>query len=660
MKSTKTTKIMKIISVIPLKKGNLKGDLTYFTSLEIPAGNVVSVPIRKQKVLALVTSSAELKDTKSDVKGMNFNLKKVSANLGPSVFLKEFLDSIFDACDYFAQNKASAIASFIPNIFIEKYIKLTHLTPPLAPLSEVRRGVGDEAKPEKLLFQYPFPDRISVYKTLVRESFARGKSVFLVLPTESDIIKFENLLSKGIGQFTFSLHSGITAKKNLGTYEKIMTSTHPVLILGTAPYLSIPRNDIGTIILEHENSSAYKMIGRPYFDLRFFTELYASKIKAKFIIADEMLRFETIGRMDRDHLSMLHPLSYRIDFGGEIEIPKIEEALEKKDRKKFQIIKTESVKEISSNLAEEKSVFIFSLRKGLATQTVCKDCGDTVSCPECSAPLVLYMSHQGKKRMFACNRCEREMDGDIACVSCRSWNLIPLGIGTDTVQEEAEKLFPKVKIFKLDKESAKTAKGARDIIKEFESTPGSILIGTEMTFFYLKNKVPLSVIASFDSLWSIPNFRMSEKIIQIILSILSFTSEKLIIQTKNEKDSIIQSIKSGNLMPFVREELEDRKKLNYPPFKRFIKITHTGDKEQTLRARKFLEESLAEYSPEIFSGFVAKIKGKYVTNALIKMEPEKWSLSEVSTGGGIDQNLLSKLSSLPSLFEILVDPEDLL
>ncbi|MFZ2150371.1 MAG: hypothetical protein WAV15_04410 [Minisyncoccia bacterium] len=648
---------MKVISVIPLKKGILKGDLTYFTSLDVRPGNIVTVPIRSKKTLALVISSASLSETKGDVKGMNFNLKKVTENMGESVFLKEFLDTIFDACDYFVQNKTRAIASFIPAIFIEKYEKLSKIRHDEVNLKKNAHVGEKNIKSEKLVFQYPFSDRISIYKTLVRESFARGKSVFLVLPTESDILKFESALSKGIEQFTFSLYSGISANKNLGTYEKIITSSHPVLIIGTAPFLSIPKTDIGTIILEHENSSAYKMIARPYFDLRFFVELYASKIKAKFIMGDEILRYETIGRMERDHLHPLHPLSYRIDFAGQIEIPK---APEKTDKKKFQILKEESIKEISSALQSKKNIFIFSLRKGLATQTLCKDCGETVSCPECSTPLVLYLSHQGKKRMFACNRCEREMEGDIACSSCKSWNLIPLGIGTDTVYEEISKLFPQAKIFKLDKESTKTAKGAKEVIKEFESTPGGILIGTEMTFFYLKKEVPFSIIASFDSLWSIPNFRMSEKIIQIILSTLSVTEEKLIIQTKNEKDGIIQGIKSANLMPFVREELEDRKRLEYPPFKKFIKISHTGDKEQTMRARKFLEESLAEYSPEIFSGFIAKIKGKYVTNALIKMEPKKWSLQEIVTDGSIDQNLLLKLSSLPPLFEIIVDPEDLL
>ncbi|MBI2630843.1 hypothetical protein HYW73_01325, partial [Candidatus Nomurabacteria bacterium] len=427
----------------------------------------------------------------------------------------------------------------------------------------------------------------------------------------------------------------------------------------------------------HENSNAYKMIGRPYFDLRIFTEIYASKINARFIMADEILRLETIGRADIDHLVPLHPLSYRIDFNGEIEISKRKTGDENnKERRKFQILNENTVREIKSALLEKKNVFIFSLRKGLATETLCKDCGDTVSCKKCGAPLVLYLSHQGKKRMFVCNRCEEEKEGDTSCASCGSWNLVPLGVGTDTVYEETRKLFQKTKIYKLDKESVKTAAKAKAIVKEFSAKgaapagfggqgfasggEGKILIGTEMTFFYLKNSVPISVIASFDSLWNIPSFKMSEKIIQIILSAISITEDKLIIQTKNDGDEIIKSIKSGNLLSFVREELEDRKKLDYPPYKRFIKITHTGNKEETRVARKVIEEMLEGYSPEIFSGFIARLKGKYVTNALIKLDLKKWSLPEISSGGSLDKNLLEKLSFLPFSFNVQVDPEDLL
>ena len=645
---------MRIVSVIPLKKGVLKGDLTYFSSLEITVGDIVTVPVRSKKTLALVTSIEELKEAKSDVKKMNFNLKKVAENKGPSIFLPEFLETIFDTSTYFAQNKNTAITSLIPSIFIEEYDKIKNF----------KDGPGEKIlndhphiKPEKLILQCSTENRISIYKTLVRESFAKGKSVFMVLPTEFDINKFSSQLSKGIEQFTFIMHSSINAKKNLLTYEKIITATHPVFIIATTPFLSIPRKDIGTIILEHENSNAYRVIKRPHFDLRVLTEIYASKINAKFILADELLRFETIGRKDIDNLNPLHPMSFRVEFDGEIEVLGREL---KKQGDAFHIFKDESIKEIKLALENKKSIFIFSLRKGLATMTVCRDCGDTINCEKCGAPLVLYVSNEGKRRTFACNRCEANKGADIACASCGSWNLMPFGIGTDTVHEEFKRLFPKTKIFKLDKESAKTTAGAKKIIKDFEETEGSILIGTEMAFFYMKNKVSLSVIASFDSLWSIPNFKMSERIIHIMLATLAQTSGKCIIQTKNETDPAIMAIKSGNLLSFIREELEDRKKFEYPPYKRFIKITYLDDKEQTTKARNFLKETLADYEPEIFSGFVSKLKGKYATNALIKIEPKKWSLPELSLSSSIDKNLLTKLSSLPRSFEIFVDPEDLL
>jgi len=591
---------MKIISVIPFKKGIPKGDLTYFTSLEISLGDIVTVSIKSKKTLALVTSVEELKDKKSNVKGMDFNLKKVIDNKGSSIFLKEYLDTIFVTARYFAQNKNYMMTSLIPNIFIEKY---DHIAKTIINSKENIFKNQTSIKSEKLLFQVPFEDRISIYKTLVRESFARNKSVFFVLPTQTDIDKFKNHLSKGIEQFTFLIHSGISPKKNLSACEKILSSKHPVLIIGTAPFLSIPRNDISTIILEHENSNAYKTVGKYNIDLRVFVEIYASKINAKFILADEILRYETIGRKDIDNLAPLYPLSFRIDFGGDIEI------LGKNE--KFKVLKEESIEKIESTISNKKNVFIFSLRKGLATMTICRDCAETISCIECGSPLVLFTSHQGKKRIFVCNRCQKDMDGDTVCPSCQSWNLVPLGIGTDTVYEEIEKLFPKVKIFKLDKESAKNATGAEKIVKEFEENSGAILVGTEMAFSYLKESVPLSIIASFDSLWSIPNFKMSEKIIQILISIINNTKKKLIIQTKNESDRTLKAIESRNLLSFVREELEDRKNLGYPPYKRFIKITHLGDKEQTIKARKMLEETFKEYSPEIFSGFVTKLQGKH-------------------------------------------------
>ncbi|MDR3519916.1 MAG: hypothetical protein P4L63_03480 [Candidatus Pacebacteria bacterium] len=649
---------MKIVTVIPLKKGTWKENLTYFTAKDIPEGSIVVVPLRNQKVLGLVVSIEDVANSKSNIKDMSFNLKKITEVKEHSIFLKEYLEAAIEISRYNVKSKNNGITSLIPAPFRENYDKLTSFVN-LKNQTNKPKENSKLIKSEKLIFQASKTDRISFYKTLIRGSFAEKKSVFIVLPTEYDIKLFEEALSRGIEQFTLTFNGGLSTKKIIQKFEQVMTTSHPVLILGTTPFLSIPREDIGTIVLEHESSTAYKMIGRPNFDLRIFTELFAAKMNIKLILSDTLLRFETIARKEKDGLNPLHPMQFRIDFNGKIDILGKESTLQNKE--KFQILVDEIVQEIKSTISKKKSVFIFSLRKGLASMTVCRDCNETVTCEKCGAPLVLYSSQKDKKRVFICNRCERDIDGDLACVNCGGWNLMPLGIGIDTVYEELEKIFDgEVKIFKLDKESAKTEKGAEKIVKDFEDNPGSILIGTEMAFFYLKNKVPLSIIASFDSLWSIPSFKMGEKIIQIVLSVIENTTEKFMLQTKNEKDPTILAIKSENLLPFVREELEDRKKLDYPPFKRFIKITYVGDKAETLKARKFLEEIFKEYNPEIFSAFIPKQKEKYVTNTLIKMNTQKWSLPEISTGSSLDENLFNKLSSLQPTFEVIVDPEDLL
>lgn len=664
---------MNIVSVIPLEKGVYPSNLTYFTAKDIHPGDIVHVPLRSRKILGLVVSADDVNSMKSSVKDMDFNLKKITDIKETNIFGQEFLSSVLEINKYYVGRRDYGIATLIPTILKDKYdhvAKFIKNQQPEISKTELASGIQNE----KLLFQAPLPDRISYYKTMIRESFALKKSVFIVLPTEHDIDTFYESLSKGIENFSFTLHGGIKEKKLLLKIEELLNSTHPVLIFGTAPYLALKRADIGTIVLEHENANTYKMINRPHVDLRTFAELFASKIKARFIIADSLLRFETIGRKEIEHMNTIGNLSFRTgeDGGGseKIEIksrknPLDETFLKEKNPKKepFKVLTDEIVDGIKSTISKNKNVFVFALRKGLGSQTICRDCNEILMCENCLAPIVLYLSRDGKKRMFGCNRCHSQIDPDTTCKRCGSYNLASLGIGTDTVTEELKNIFREeksVKIFQLDKEVAKTAVSAGKIVKEFEESSGSILVGTEMAFFYLKQPTALSVIASFDSLWSIPNYKMSEKVIQIITTLIEQTEYKLMIQTKNAKDSAIVAVMNENLVAFVRGELEDRKKLGYPPYQRFIKITHVGSKQEAVETKKALTETFKEWNPEIFSGFVSKIKDKYVTNTLIKIEPKDWGLGEISSGSKINSDLYPKLSLLPMEFDIFIDPEDLL
>jgi primosomal protein N' (replication factor Y) len=649
---------MKIATVIPLQKGGTKDELSYFTTKEIEPGQVAVVSLRSKKILGLVVTTEDAGEHKSDIKGFDFNLRKIVEVKENSFFKKDYIDSIILAAKYFAVRKNDLATSLIPAILREEYDKIEKFSNNTI---DAKNANTVNLKAEKLLFQTSYDERISYYKTLIRGSFAQKKSVFIVLPTEQDIETFSTELLRGIEKYTLLFHGGVPKKKLLERIEASQNPSHPLLILATAPYLSIPRHDLGTIVLEHESSNAYRTMQRPNIDMRTFVEIFAQKAKAKLIIGDTLLRLETISRKEAEILPSVHALNFRLAYGGEIKI--LSPSGSPRDKNKFEVLKEESIEEIKRTISKKKNVFIFSLRKGLATMTICRDCSSALYCERCSAPIVLYISEDGKKRMYACNRCRRQLDPMTTCPVCYSWNLFPLGIGTETVTELLKETFAddkKVKIFRIDKESAKNAAAAKEIIKKFESESGAILVGTEMAFFYINKKVPLSLIASFDSLWSIPNFRIGERALAIMLSIIERTESKLIIQTKNKNDEAIMAVEGNNLLPFVRSELADRKLAGYPPYERFIKITHLGDKEATVRAKEMLREILSDYKPEIFSGFVSRLKGKYMTNALLKIEPYKWSMPELLFHSTIDETLLQKLLSLPPNFNITVDPEDLL
>jgi len=202
----------------------------------------------------------------------------------------------------------------------------------------------------------------------------------------------------------------------------------------------------------------------------------------------------------------------------------------------------------------------------------------------------------------------------------------------------------------MDKQSVKTPAAALQIIQDFYKAPGAILIGTEMALFYLNKKIDYSAVVSFDSLFSIPSFSINEKIIHLISALEEFTNKKIIIQSRNPDEPILQAISGGNLSIFYRDELTLRKKLFYPPFSIIIKITRQGSKESVKKDRERLALIFKEYDPSILLGFIPKIKKLYVLNAILKIDRESW----------VDERLLAKLLGLPGIFSIQVDAEDLL
>ena len=493
---------------------------------------------------------------------------------------------------------------------------------------------------------------------MVREEFAKNRSVFFCLPTTEDLLNATSVLEKGIEKYTFTIQAGFSKKEIVRLWRKIIESPHPVLIIATGSFLSIPRSDLGTIVLEKESSRAYKMQSRPFIDIRAAVEIIARETNIRLVLGDSLLRIETLWELKNPNRDMtyseLSPLKFRSlsTNGSEIVNMRFPQDMKKKE---FTIFGQKLKSIIRNTIENNEHTFLFCGRKGLFPITVCSDCGTVVVCRNCNAPVVLYSKSSqktvtGKGNLFVCNHCGERREADELCIHCKGWRLNPMGIGTENVAKEVAAILPKVKIFIMDKENVKTHKQAVKVRDLFYATPGSLMVGTEMALSYLNQKIENCAVVSIDSYFTIPDFQINEKIFHILLSIRDLALKNFLIQTRKENIKIFDYAVKGNLLDFFRDEIDDRKSIGYPPFATYIKITLEGEKTTVKKEMEGIKEFLKPYEVNIFDAWNPGGKTKYTMHGLISIPKDKW----------VDKELLLKLRSLPQYCLVKVNPATLL
>ncbi len=635
---------MKLLKVIPIKRGINKENLSYFTASDITIGSVVKVPLRKKIIPAIVVSSEEVLDVKAEIKDADYETRKVTKIKSSSLLSSEFMSAVTEASLYFSSTSGSILNSVVPKTIIEEAEKIKIMN----------RNLKNIRIHEKLIIQSDDEERYATYKSLIREEFAKGYSVFFCLPTVQDIKKAYEKLSKGIEQYTFVLHGLLSKKEQIELWNKASNEEHPSLIISTGSFFGIPRNDIGTIIIDKENTRSYKNQARPFIDIRIFAEILAEKIKAKIIFGDLLLRTETVWRHNQAEIFEVAPLKFRSLTTATPKLINMKEILpenvekDKNKEPKFKLFSPEVLDLIQKNQINDENLFIFVARRGLFPSTICGDCGNLVKCNTCGAPTVLHKAKA--ENFFLCHRCGERRTAMEKCQNCQSWRLSAFGIGIEAVEGELKERFPDLKIFKIDSDSASTHKKALDTMARFYSSPGSILLGTEMALLYLKDMIANTAVISIDSFFSIPDFRINEKVMNILLKIRAATTRNFLVQTRDIDQKILKYALAGNLADFYRDEIKEREMLSYPPFSVPIKITLSGDKKTVLTGMEQLQKDLIPYEMDVFPAFVPISKGKFSMHGLIKIKRNEW----------IDKILLAKLNSLSPAFTINIDPESLL
>lgn len=495
--------------------------------------------------------------------------------------LPHLLDLAYWISEYYICNLSQALATVIPpeirNIDV-KYDGTLKVKVPKTRRKKKKKGyagyipLSDYETPlpgeyRNLLVKLPIEERLSVYLKLIEKERDNGKGVVVLFPEVDTLLAVEDKFRKEYEGDIAMLYSGQSPAVKNEEWWRIRYGKVKI-VLGTRSAIFAPLENLGLIIIDGEESDSYKDESRPLYDARTIAYRIQELLGCKVIFGSSTPSLDTYKRVTENRINIITEDRTR-------DLSNIK-SVNMKGRRGF--LSRELIHYCKVSLARKKQILILVNRKGYFTLEVCKNCGYIERCPNCNIALVYH-----KDEGLECHYCGYSIDKMDQCPECGG-KMELFGYGVERIEEILQKIFPKAKIARMDADLP--TKEINEIWERFINGNIDILVGTQMIAkgFRLPNVALTGILAS-DLALNLPDFKVSERIFQLIYSLAE--------QTGNNKYLVIQSmlpsyypIKYASRLDyesFYRYESQLRRSLGYPPYSHMVRIVISGKDEESVK-----------------------------------------------------------------------------
>lgn len=510
---------------------------------KIKLGHLVTIPFRTSEREGVVVKLKKITTFKKAI-------KQVTAITQPEPILTiAQLKLAAWMSDYYFVSIGTVIKMMLP--IIPKKSRTERATFPAAreikPSAEIEKITAQAfsgTEPTLLWFNEQ-SQREDVYYTLFRSK----KTVLLLVPTVMEMQKLAGLVPKTLRKKTALVHSKLNKNEYYELYQNILQQKTQIII-GTKIALFMPIPEKTTIVIDQEENSNHKQSDQnPRFDARYAAKHLSTFTKSKLIFVSHA---PSVVQYYHNKGSIL-----TVPAESKTDVRTID--MREEFKKQHYSIFSETLTQTINKTLNQKKILLFINKRGTSSSVMCKDCGRTISCDNCSLPLVYHE----KDSTLYCHRCNKKSELPPFCPHCNGTDFKFTGTGTQKVEREAKKLWPNVKLARFDKDTDPDAS-----INE-----NDIIVATERVFEYLNwEEIGCVGMVSADTFLYLPDFRSSERTLQLITKIRSFSTPSLIIQTYTPDNQAIKYATKDFLEPFYQSELEDREAVSYPPYAGFIKL----------------------------------------------------------------------------------------
>lgn len=477
--------------------------------------------------------------------------------------------------------------------------------------------------------------KTEVYLQAIEIILKEGKSSIVLVPEISLTPQTVSRFRSRFGECIAVLHSGLSNGERFDEWSRIKNGLAKIII-GARSAIFAPCRDIGLIIIDEEHESSYKQDKNPRYNARTVALKRAEINNATIILGSATPCIESYYSACNDKNWQLLELPERVENKNLPPVVLVDMRKEFLQGNKG-ILSRKLEAAMASRLEKKEQSIIFINRRGYSTFVLCRDCGYTVKCEDCSVSMVYHTSQDCLK----CHYCGSFKPLPTKCPKCRGFNIRHFGIGTQKIETITRKIFPNARIARLDRDTTTRKDSHQVILNKFSKGEYDILIGTQMVAKGLDfpNVTLVGVIAA-DTALNIPDFRASERTFQLITQVAGRSGRgdikgEVIAQAYSLDHISIQSAQRHNFQMFYNNEIKDRESLLYPPFSQLVNLIIANNNFYEAKATaqelgKFLKDNINENIIKVLGPVPAgipKIKSFYRFQLLIKTK----SLGEVRT-----------------------------
>ncbi|MDR2669017.1 MAG: primosomal protein N' [Desulfovibrio sp.] len=459
----------------------------------------------------------------------------------------------------------------------------------------------------RLLFGVTGSGKTALYLETARAVLASGRSVLLLAPEVALALKLhdtaEAALPPGLPppdrRHLFHGYLGAASKERTFRLLAGDKSGRPRLLTGTRSALLLPLENIGLIVMDEEHDASFKQDeGFINYQAKEVAWYRANREGALLLLGSATPDLKSFYAARQGRIP-LHTLTER--FGAGLPEARLVPLSPGKDNS---LLAPDSVAALNEVVRRGEQAVILLNRRGYAPVVYCRDCGKTLRCPQCDISLAY---HKGREKLV-CHYCGRSTVFPSPCPSCGNLHFLPLGEGTEKLEENLETLLPPgAGVLRLDRDSTRRPGRVEAILSAFARKEAAVLVGTQMlSKGHHFPDVTLAVIADADLGLNLPDYRAAERTFQLILQASGRSgrggkSGQVLIQTRDPRHYCWDYVIRADYEGFFERELELRRRRLYPPFTRLalIRISHEAGLIEGAEAATALGRSMRQKAKDL-------------------------------------------------------------